>query len=521
MKKLKSVIIVLLWIISPTLVLGQAPLIEWQRSYGGNGIDGAASIEKTTDGGFILIGATNSTDQQVSGLHGSFDILVIKIDSLGNLVWQKCYGGSGLDGGEAVKATNDGGYIITGFTESNDGDVSGNHGGAGDLWIVKIDSIGQILWQKCYGGTQGESGYDIQVLPNSQGYLILGITGSNDGDVQNLIGSSDIWIIEIDTLGNIMNEKCFGTIFEDFAFSAKLLQTTDGGLFSSCFSYGGTIYENHSFRHLKINQLGNQEFFTAYGGSEEDEPSSNIQTNDENFVIIGSSRSSDGYVSPVPDTLYDNIWLIKISSTGTLIWTRTLGGNYSDAGRCLLENQDYEIIIGGNTESNNGDLLNAGIHSSAFDWWLSKLDSSGQNILWSKCYGGSGQDEIEDILATDTDGFIGVGSTWSNDGDVSGNHGAMDLWVVKFSNVPTQVSDIAGMNLINVYPNPFSNYITVDMPGKSIITLYLRNTIGQILTTRIIKHKEVIDLSLLPGGVYFLEYIVGNKSEIRKIVKVN
>ena|SRR5450432_1763948 len=132
-----------------------APGIAWQKSLGGSGDDQANSIVKTVDGGFIIAGTSKSNDGDVTGHHGSIDSTdawVVKLSSSGSIQWQKSIGGSGVDELDQIIPTNDGNFVAIGHTSSNDGDVSGNHGDW-DIWVVKIDRNGNILWQKCLGGS--------------------------------------------------------------------------------------------------------------------------------------------------------------------------------------------------------------------------------------------------------------------------------------------------------------------------------------------------------------------------------
>jgi len=132
--------------------------IEWQKCLGGTNSDGGIfndyiySIQQTSDGGFIMACETMSNDGDVSGNHGSYDAWVVKLNSLGDIEWQKCLGGTNRDIANSIQQTSDGGFIVAGYTYSNDGDVSGNHGYC-DAWVVKLNSSGDIEWQKCLGGT--------------------------------------------------------------------------------------------------------------------------------------------------------------------------------------------------------------------------------------------------------------------------------------------------------------------------------------------------------------------------------
>ena len=137
------------------------PVIEWEKSFGGSGVEGINSFQKSSDGGYIIAGYSNSNDGDVTGNHGGYDFWVLKLTSVGALEWQKSLGGSLDDIANSIFQTSEGGYIVSGITESNDGDVTENKGN-NDVWIVKLSSNGTIEWQKSYGGASSESGESIQ-----------------------------------------------------------------------------------------------------------------------------------------------------------------------------------------------------------------------------------------------------------------------------------------------------------------------------------------------------------------------
>jgi hypothetical protein len=189
----------------------QAPAIEWQKCLGGSNWDSASSIQQTSDGDYIVAGFTYSKDGDVSGNHDYYgyngylnDGWVVKLDTSGNLLWQKCLGGSLSDVTSSIQQTSDGGYIVAGKTNSYDGDVSGYHYGLFgryDYWVVRLNPSGNLLWQKCLGG----SGYGSSIEQTSDGgYIVAGSTNSNDGDVSgHQVDYDDIWVVKLapDNLG--------------------------------------------------------------------------------------------------------------------------------------------------------------------------------------------------------------------------------------------------------------------------------------------------------------------------------
>jgi len=181
---MKNRIILLISFFFAAFSFGQTPAsIQWQKCLGGTSSEYGFKIQQTSDGGYILVGYTDSDDGNVSGNHGLLDIWVVKLDASGILQWQKCLGGSSEEFGLSIEQTTDGGYILVGATASNNGDVSGNNGFA-DIWVVKLNSTGLLLWQKCYGGTTVTQDIGFSIKQTSDGgYILVGYTDSDDGNV--------------------------------------------------------------------------------------------------------------------------------------------------------------------------------------------------------------------------------------------------------------------------------------------------------------------------------------------------
>jgi hypothetical protein len=250
--------------------------IEWQKCLGGAGDDYASAVQQTTDGGYIVAGYTNSNDGDLtfggSTYHSGQDMWIVKLkaNTNGEIEWQKCLGGSGTDYATAIQQTSDGGYIVAGYTTSNDGDVSGNHGGVGDAWIVKLNGSGNIIWKKCYGGSAGsyvdswngpglDIAYDIKQTKDG-GYIVAGYSNSENGDLWLCYKkhySEDYWIIKLDILGNISWQKYFGGSKQyDVARSVQL--TRDGSYIVAGYSPStdNNITNNHGSYDFWVVKMG-------------------------------------------------------------------------------------------------------------------------------------------------------------------------------------------------------------------------------------------------------------------------
>lgn len=411
--------------ISPALA--QSPAIQWQKSLGGSGADQANAIRQTGDGGYIVAGQTGSTDGDVAFSHGSNDFWVVKLKNDGTIEWQKSLGGSGDDAAQSIQPTADQGYIVAGYSNSTDGDVTGNHGGY-DYWVVKLDNTGGIQWQKSLGGSASELAYAIQ--PVADGYIIVGKAAFNNGDVTGNHGNSDYWVVKLKNDGSIEWQKSLGGWGEDVPNSVQ--STTDGGYIVAGYtgSIDGDVTANHgSFDYwiVKLSGSGSIQWQKSLGGSDIDFAQDIQSTPDQGCVVAGYSSSTDGDVTGNHGT-YD-YWIVKLSNDGTIEWQKCFGGSTDDIAESIQLTTDGGCIVAGKALSNNsGDVT--GNHGNG-DYWLVKLNGSGV-LQWQKCLGSSEREFTRSVQLTTDGGYIVGGTSFNtNNGDVTGNHGSHDYWVVK------------------------------------------------------------------------------------------
>jgi len=411
-------------------ILAQAPEIIWQKCLGGSVYDNAYCIQKTPDGGFIVAGYSGSLDGDVTGFHGgAADYWVVKLNSAGIIDWQKCYGGSGWEEAFSISATSDGGFIIAGHTGSLDGDITFSHGFT-DCWIIKIDSDGTIEWQKSYGGTSTEYANSI-IQTEDGGYIFAGFTYSNDGEVSGNhgTGTTDWWVVKLDDVGNIIWQMCFGAGEDDVANSVQ--QTADGGFIVAGDRQNGDDWDYYI---VKLNSEGETEWEKIFGGTQTDAAQAILETAEGSFVVgAGFTGSNDGDVTGHHGVGFSDYWLIKLDSLGNLLWQKCLGGTKDDIAASIIQTFDEGFIIAGVSASDDGDITGHHGGISYGDYWIVKLDTIG-NILWQKSLGGNSGDGAYSIIESLDSGIVIAGYSRSTDGDVTDHHGITinhDYWVVK------------------------------------------------------------------------------------------
>lgn len=420
------------------------PEIQWAKTYGGSEADAPEKIIQTADGGYAFIGYAISNDGDVTENKGQADYWLVKTNATGTIEWQKTFGGTTSDTGSALKQTPDGGFIIGGSTYSDDGDISENNSEPGlgqDFWILKISSTGEVEWKNNYGGNYEEILKDLQ-LTSDGGYIAVGTTASKSGDVSGGYGIEgnffqEGWVVKIDSQGVMEWQRPYGG-YEGFVEFSNIQQTTDGGYIIGGYAgYGfdGDFPEpngNIDFWALKINATGDIEWSKVFGGSRDDYGQKISQTLDGGYIIVGGVYSNDGDVTGGYGNGNTDLWVLKLDSQGELEWKKLIGGTGAEGGSVAYETPDHHFVIGGGTSSSDGDF--AGFPNNGnLNHFLIKLNGANGSIIWTKTMGGSAMDVFFDFQLTAEGGFITVGSSFSNDGNVSGNHGSADIWVVKLS----------------------------------------------------------------------------------------
>lgn len=350
--------------------------VTWAFNFGGTSEDFARQAAEVEDG-YAIVGSSFSADTDLSGNYGSRDIWVYKLNTDGELQWQKNLGGDTVEFGTDIIATSDNGFLITGYTRSANFDVAANYGGY-DIWLVKLNGDGDISWTQNYGGTNDD--YATSVIEVADGYVVGGYTYSNDFDVSgNHIDSgtqADFWIYKIDFTGDIIWQKCLGGTAAEILY--KIILTASGDI-----------------------------------------------------VATGSARSSDGDVSAhYGGSSRTDFWLVKLDADGNLLIENNFGGTNNDTPYAVTEDADGGFILTGETNSNDFDVT---IHygTTTVDIWTMKADAD-FNLVWQTSNGGS-QDEVgRAIIALGDENYLGLGYTKSIDIDITehlGVSGNFDAWL--------------------------------------------------------------------------------------------
>ncbi|MCC7502964.1 MAG: T9SS type A sorting domain-containing protein [Flavobacteriales bacterium] len=482
-----------------TLVAAQvAPDTDWQRSYGGSGNEGAVAVRETTDGGFVFGGHTDSNDGDVSGNHGGLDAWVGSTDAGGALLWKRAIGGTGDDEVRDSQRCADGGSIHVGYTFSDDGDISGNHGSA-DVFVIRLDSLGNVLWARPYGGTGFDEGRSV-VATADGGFVVAGFTTSDDGDVSGLQGGIDYWLFKLDDAGTLLWQRTLGGTGSEFARAVQPAGNDGFIVAGYSDSNDGDVTGNHGNNDMwvvRVDANGAPLWQTSLGGTVGDGANALATTADGGFIVAGSAYSDNGDVVGNHGT--GDAWVVKLDSLGGQIWQISLGGTNTEEALSAVESVDGGILLACTTGSNDGDVTG---FQGVNDYWLVKLDSDG-GLLWQKSYGGTNTEQANCLEETADGGIILAGASNSVDGDLTSNAGLIDVWLVRLKGLSTGTTDAMEARLA-VSPNPSNGVVTIsgmNSPGTLLVT----DALGRIVhSERVTVPNHRMDLEAFSTGVYQL-----------------
>lgn len=417
-------LVMALLLISPLQMFGQAEL-AWQQTFGGSDFEAAESVKQTDDGGYVVAGWTKSNDGDIGGdFRSDEDFWVIKLDDQGTYEWSNTFGGISQDKGYDIIQTSDQGFIVVGTANSDEGDVTRNYG-ASDVWVVKLDGNGNLQWERTYGGSNTDAARSIQKTIGG-GFIIAGYTFSNDGLVGNNSGSADAWLLKLDGSGRLQWEQTYGGSDEDAAFAVA--QTSKGGyvLTGYTLSFNGNSPGNFpNAWAVKVNSGGNLIWRQSLGGSNEDLAYDIEITASNNSIITGFTASTDGDVN---NNYGDkDLWVLKLAGDGSLLWNKVYGSSAEDVGYAIQETGNGSYIVSGYASGKDGVPDQ---HFGQSDAWLLKLSASG-SLRWQQILGGDDQDEFRSVQQTQDGNYIAAGLTQSENGDIDNQNGIQDVWITR------------------------------------------------------------------------------------------
>jgi hypothetical protein len=450
--------------------------ITFQQIYPCNIDQSSRDVISTSDGGYLIAGMTETA------VLGDTNILMVKTDQLGDTMWTKVFGTTGINYPNSIVETSDGNYFIAGYTNSY---------GAGsyDAWLIKMSPSGSLLWWNTYGGTGIDDAREI-IATSDGNYVIVG-RHSNGSQYY------DVWLMKIDIFGNVIWEKNYGGAQYETGRSVK--QSPDGGYIvtgqtKSYGNGGGDIYL------IKTDSNGDTLWTKTYGGPNEDDGNWVVANSDGTIVLTAETNS---YGAGAMD-----VQAMKVDAMGAVVWSKIYGGNDKDVSKTIYGTSDGGYIIGAISRS--------------FGWvdpdmWLLKLDAMG-DTTWTRHYGSWDHEHCHHARQTADGGYIAVGHTKSY-----GPTARIMFLKLNPNGLPGPTSiEEQNENFVSVSPNPSSGIIRVSLKAIENWSYKITNALGKVLSAGSVaqqkENESKIDLSMEPPGMYILSVQYGDKITTRKII---
>lgn len=534
-------------------ISSNAQNILWEKSYGGKHDEILLDAISTPDYGYVLVGSSvsNKNGNKTDNNKGNFDYWVWKMTDKGDLDWQKSFGGDGMDILQSIKITTDGGFILAGTSSSsNEGefayDKKGECKGGSDLWIIKLDARGNELWQRTIGG----NGQDIlkSISQTTDGGFIIGGSSSSDvspkkedgqldvfGKADNARGGLDYWIIKLDKSGVVEWQKTLGGIYNDELKS--IIPTKDGflvGGYSNSPESGDKTQNNigiGDYWIVKLNTKGELLWQKTIGGNLDDHLYTLIDTKDGNFILGGNSNSEATQTKTVDNSNGTDFWVVKIDYNGSILWQQTYNYGKNDVLTSIVENPDGTLLLGGYAQSEasitsatrrgklGGAVKGMSDKEGINDYIALKISATGEK-LWEKTIGSQGDEVLTKLFEARDGSFLLAGtSNGGNSRDKNSAIGGKDFWVVKLKDMskPEKVK----VNL-ETFPNPaetFTNVVINFDYSEGLAKLIDIN--GRIIQEQKItgSHTIPVDLTNLSSGVYIINVVTNTNEESIKVIK--
>lgn len=491
--------ILLLVLVLATAGLSPAQKLLWQACIGDLGYDNGMRLIPVEHGCFLMGGSTSSTSGFGEGNHSTdFDLVVALVSGKGQVIWKQVIGGSETEEFGDMKRTPDGGVIIIGTTQSNDGQASGNHGKR-DIILAKLDKLGSVEWAKVYGGLGNDKGMAVTPLTEG-GYLIGGESGSNTGDMTHHKGGLDAWVAKLAPDGSIEMQKTLGGRGNE---TVTLLQEIKPGRYMvvcNTTSTNGDVQGNMGAKDVWIACLSKNFDFVwtrCYGGSDFDEAHAILRNHRGEFVIAGTTFSEDNDLDLTENHGLGDSWLFLITDQGNLAWSQAFGGSKSEGANGIAQTPDNGYLLVGTSNSQDRYVP---VNKGLYDGWIVRTDSIGR-MLWSGTFGGEDFEYLYDAYALEDGNYLALGFAESVKGDLLpmkkdvGN----DFWFIRFSD-PDDPTD----NPVQVFPflNGKAYSRTTGFPLRADVYLTDNSDLSEVKTAKSDKERGIFDMELPEKGDY-------------------
>ncbi|MBD3285852.1 T9SS type A sorting domain-containing protein [candidate division WOR-3 bacterium] len=451
-------------------LFADAPDTLWTKTYGGEQQDTAYSVCPTSDGGYVIAGITNSMGA------GDCDGYLVKTDSAGNLDWEQTYGSEFADGFFNVLETSDGHYLVSGWTSITPFNT--------DSWLVKVDALGNVVWEKTYGG--GDIDSTIGMVPTHDGnYLAVGYSVSYATE-----GYADAWVLKFDPeTGDTLWAKTYNYSTGSGDFFVSGCQTPDDGfLFTGATSVAVGNWDTYV---VKTDSFGVPMWSRSYHWGVYDRVFSACQTSDGSYLITGTANLGQG-----------EVLILKMDEAGDTVWTKLYGGEGEDRSWGICPSGDTMFFVSGRTSS---------FGSGGYDLWILAIDTEG-DTLWTDTYGGTGDEWCYFPIMNAKGNLMLPAYT------TSWGAGGADFWLLEYGcEEEPGVTEVLIDSPIRI--TTYFNRLSYEITNEAQLTLYSAD--GRRVLTETLKGKGVWEASdAIPAGVYFARVDSGMFSTTKRLIVI-
>lgn len=511
----------LLFVLLCTTANGQEPAIDWQRCVGGSDRDEIGRVLQDVEGHVICLGNTASSNGDLPGPGaGNYDAFLTSWANNSGLEAVKRFGGAGNDSGRDMVLSANGDIVVLG-TRGSTTNVFDD-----DTWIFRVTPGGEVLWEHTYGGSSFDWPRRLLQLQNGD-LLLVGSTFSEDGDITEPRGESDIWVLRLSSEGELIWQRTYGGSQDESACCAH--EMTDGSIViaGQTASTDGQVSANNGESDgwlLTLDAQGTLISERTYGGTGFDGFAGMARAGADEIVLIGSTSSTNGDVAGNHGG--NDAWALKLNTSGDVLSQRCLGGSDGDVGKQLLVHPagGYTVLAGSTSPPGSGDV---GGNNGGYDFWLVRLNED-LEVVWENNYGGVGEETAIDLTLLSDGSYALVGFTMSNNtGDVSGYHGGFnDGWLVVTEPEPVAVYETTS-DPFTVRLSASANELTIDYvlerAQRTSVTLF--TAIGTCVAVQAGTprgsgpQREVLSIAGLAPGVYQVALQVGESRYVRSFVR--
>lgn len=519
--------------------------ILWENSYGGSRPEYLLDAIATPDQGYLMAGSTisNRSGDLQNGTKGDLDYWLWKMNANGDIEWQKSYGGSGMDLLQSVMMTPDGGYLLGGISNSDYGfDKKRPSKGDTDYWIIKVDAAGTEQWQRTIGGS-GQEKLNSLALTADGGYLIGGSSSSKKvlpnaegqvdpyGKSENSRGNLDYWVVKLSATGAVTWQKTFGGKYKD---ELKCILPLAGGDYvlggySNSPASGDKTQDNigiGDYWIVRINASGTMVWQQTVGGNQDDNLFTLSPTADGGFIVGGNSNSGSSNNKNKSNAKGTDCWIVKMNPQGEIAWQETYNFGQTDMVSSIQENPDGSFLVAGYAQSEvnkntaaKGNFKPSADKEGISDYIAMRISKTGEKE-WTKSVGSKGDEVLRKVFLTKDGGYLLAGTSFGGKSrDKKSGKGGSDFWIVKLKDLGKPEQTPLSISAI---PNPVldATKITINFSySEGTATLYDLNG-RQLEQVKITGTQEIpFNLGNLPTGIYLVNIKTNTEEQSIKLIK--